>query len=109
MTSLLTFEDALDPSYNLVTGGVYGLIKVDDTVQQILIERTAQRRASVWHRGIVTGANVQPVVVLKEEGPLAGIDSRCYRCRLDDVVSVSCGLSFFLAALICHGVKQISA
>jgi hypothetical protein len=50
-------KDALDPSDDLVTGGVGRLVKVDDTGRDVRLEVTLQGRAAVGDRGEVTSAD----------------------------------------------------
>ena len=44
------------------------------TIEQVLIDRSCERRATVRKRGVVTSSNIELIVILQQERPLAGID-----------------------------------
>lgn len=50
-------EDPLHPSDDFVTGGVGGLVQVDDTGANVGLKVTLKRRSTSRDRGEVTGAN----------------------------------------------------
>ncbi len=64
VTGLLDAEDPLDPGHNLVRGGVGGLVEVDHTITDVVIERALKRRVTGGDGGVVSGADKELVVVL---------------------------------------------
>jgi len=50
-------KNALDPSDNLVRGRVGGLVEVDDTRADVLLEVALQRRAAIGNGSEVASAN----------------------------------------------------
>jgi len=86
VTSLFTSENALDPSDNLVRGRVRGLVEVDDTRADVLLEVALQRRAAIGDRGEVTSSHEELVVVLEQERPRARVKSRRGGLGLDGVL-----------------------
>ena len=44
MSGLLDAQDALDPGHDLMTRRVGGLVKIDDAVGKMRLERSGQRR-----------------------------------------------------------------
>lgn len=66
-------EDALDPCDNLVGGRVGGLVEVEDTVLEVFGEGSLERGVTGGDRGVVSGADVEAVVVLKEDWPFGGV------------------------------------
>ena len=99
MPRLLDAEDAFDPSDDLVRGRVRGLVEVDDTVADVVYERTLERGVAGGDGSVVTGTDVEAVVVLEEEGPLGCVDGGGEALGLDHVVS-GVGWNFFD---FCHG------
>lgn len=85
MTSLLNTQNSAHPSNDFVRGRISGLFKtnvnvcnanctahnlvylvqVDHTITNVFIERTFQRRTATRNRCVMTGANIELIVVLK--------------------------------------------
>lgn len=57
VTGLLNTEDSLDPSDNFVTGGVRGLVQVDDTGANVRLEVAVHGRAAMVNGGEVTSSD----------------------------------------------------
>lgn len=64
MTSFLNTQDTTDPCDNFVGGGVGGLVQVDNTVTDVVVNVALQGRATVGDGGVVAGSDVEFVVVL---------------------------------------------
>lgn len=65
VASLFHLKNAADPGDHLVGGGVRGLIKIDDTIANVVIERALQGRVAIGQRSVVASAHVKLIVVLK--------------------------------------------
>jgi hypothetical protein len=76
VTGLLHAEDPLDPGHDLVRGGVGGLVEVDHTIANVVIERALKRRVTRGDGGVVSSADKELVVVLYR----ALSDSKFVRC-----------------------------
>mmetsp|Transcript_9193 Transcript_9193/g.18619 ORF Transcript_9193/g.18619 Transcript_9193/m.18619 type:complete len:212 (+) Transcript_9193:1278-1913(+) len=83
---LLDAEDALYPGDDLVGGGVGGLVEVYAAVGEVGFEGPGKGRAAGWDRGVVGGAGVELVVVLKEKRPVRGVKLGSHRLWLDHVL-----------------------
>lgn len=70
VTGLFDTEEALDPSDDLVGGRVGGFIEVEDAVLEVLSEGAFERGVTGGDGGVVSGADVETVVVFEEDGPL---------------------------------------
>ncbi|URE22934.1 hypothetical protein MUK42_17056 [Musa troglodytarum] len=88
VASLLSAEDAFDPSDHLMGGRVGGLVEVEDAVAEVLRERPLQRGVPGGERRVVAGADIEAVVVLEEDRPRRGVDGRGERLGFDKVVLV---------------------
>ena len=62
MSRFLTAHDPLDPRDNLMRAWITGLIEVDDTILQVLLERPLERAVSCWNGRVVATPHVQFVV-----------------------------------------------
>nr|CAB3455082.1 unnamed protein product [Digitaria exilis] len=85
VAGLLDAEEALDPGHHLVGGRVGWLVEVDDAVAEVLGEGALERRVAGGERGVVSGADVEAVVVLQEQRPCGGVEGRHQGLGLDDV------------------------
>jgi hypothetical protein len=88
VASLFSSKNALDPRDDFVTGGVGGLVEVNDTRADVGLDVSLQWRAAIGDRCEVTGADEQLVVVLEEQRPRARVKSRCDGLGLDGVLIV---------------------
>lgn len=100
MTRFLDTEDTLNPSNDFVRRRVRGFIKIDDTVPDILLKRTLEGRVTGADWSVVTGTDVEAVVVLEEDGPLRSVDGGSETLWLDHVVSGVGGIVLRLALLL---------
>ncbi len=64
VTSLVNFKNATDPSNDLMGRWVRGLIEVDDSVADIVVNVSLQRRRSSWNGSVMTSSHIQFVIVL---------------------------------------------
>ena len=69
VASFVHSEDSLNPSHDLMRGGVGRLVQVYDSQPDILGDGPLQGSRACWDWGIVAGLHVQLVVVLEQEGP----------------------------------------
>lgn len=88
VTSLLDTENSLDPRDDFVTGGVGGLVEVDDAGRNVALQVALVGSAAVGNGNEVTATDEQLVVVLQQERPLAGVDLGRNGLRLDGVVRI---------------------
>lgn len=71
-------------------GGRIGrLVQVDDSIPDIIIKGAFERRMASRDRGVVTGADIELVVIFEEEGPFGGVEGRSMRLGLDEVMGGS--------------------
>ncbi|EOA24056.1 hypothetical protein CARUB_v10017275mg [Capsella rubella] len=96
VTSFLNTEDTLNPSNNLVRRRIRGFIEIDDTVPDIFLKRTFERGVTGADWSVVTGTDVELVVVLEEDGPLRSVDCWSETLWLDHVVSGVGGIILLL-------------
>ena len=80
VTSLVHVEDLLDPSDDLVRGGVGWLVKVDDTVLLEHINWSVGWRVTTWERSKVGSLHVQLLVILPKRHKRLIIEIK-YFCR----------------------------
>jgi hypothetical protein len=96
VAGLFNTKNLLHPGNNLVRGWVGGLVQVDAATSHVISNRTLKRRASRAHGCVLVAADVQLVVVLQQQRPLAWLDRRLLVLGLD--LKVSC----FLFGLWCQ-------
>lgn len=70
MASLFDVEDLLDPGDHFMGTGIGRFIQVDDTVFEIIFERSLKGGGSSRNGGIVSGEDIHLVVIFEEEGPI---------------------------------------
>ena len=83
VAGLLDAKDAAEPGHDLVRRRVRGLVQVDHTVPDVLLDLALERGAARRNRRVVTRAHVERVVVAQEQGPLRGVEARRRALRLD--------------------------
>lgn len=88
VAGLLDAQDTLDPGDDLVRRGVRGLVEVDDTAGNVALEVALVRSTAVGDGDEVVAAGQHLAVVLQQQRPLAGVDGRGDRGRLDGVVRI---------------------
>ena len=64
LTSLINFKNSLDPSNDLMRGGVGGFVEVDDSVPLVLKQGSAGRGPTAGEGCEVIGLDIELVVVL---------------------------------------------
>jgi hypothetical protein len=62
--SLVYFENTTDPSNDLMGRGIRGLIEVNDSVADIVVNVSLEGRGSSRNRSVMTSAHIQFVIVL---------------------------------------------
>ena len=70
MSRFLTAHDPLDPRDNFMRARITRLIKVDDTVLQVLLERSLERAVSSRDGRVVTTPHMQFIVCLEQQRPV---------------------------------------
>lgn len=88
MTRFLDPEDPFNPSHDLMRRWVGGLVEINDTVPDVLSERSLERRVTGGKRGVVSGSNIEAVVVFEEDRPLGSVNGGGEALGLDHVVGV---------------------
>ena len=86
MTRFLDPEDPFDPGDDLVGRWVSGLVEIDNTVLDVLLERALERGVTGGERGVVSGSHVEAIVVLEEDRPLRGVNGWSEALGLDHEV-----------------------
>jgi len=109
MARFFNTEDAFDPRYHFVRGGIGGLVEIDDTVRDVILEGTGEGGGSCWNGCVVACADMKIRVVSEEEWPIGCINFGCAAVRLwgDHLVSGRCrcgtaviGLALFFRGFI---------
>lgn len=95
-------EHALEPSDNLVGGGVRGLVEVDHTTRNIGLDVARERRRSIGDGCKVVGPGNQAGEVLQQKRPFARIDRRNGAgLRFDDLLVSHCDCWRLYSVSVC--------
>mmetsp|Transcript_10808 Transcript_10808/g.17906 ORF Transcript_10808/g.17906 Transcript_10808/m.17906 type:complete len:230 (-) Transcript_10808:152-841(-) len=76
VTRLFDAQDSLDPRNNFVRRRIGGFVEVNDSVTQMLIERSGQRRRTRRKWCVVGGTHMKFMVVLEQKRPLGSVELR---------------------------------
>lgn len=86
VAGLLNIQDLLDPGDDFVGAGIGGLVEVDDTVLQVLLEGPLERGVSGGDGSVVSGEDIHEMVVFEQQWPLLRPDARALLGRPDHVL-----------------------
>jgi hypothetical protein len=86
VSGLFNIEDLLDPGDDLVGAGVGGLVHVDDSVLEVLLEGALERSVAGGDGRVVRGEHIHFVVVLQQQGPLFRLYFRAFLRRFNNVL-----------------------
>lgn len=70
-------EHTLDPRDDFMTRGIGRFVEIDHTRTDERLEIAFEWRTSYWYRREMPCADKEPVVMLEEQGPIAGVYCRC--------------------------------
>jgi hypothetical protein len=76
VSSLFSSQDSTHPRYDFVRRWVGWLVQVDDAVPNVVLQVTFEWGTADWNRRVMTGADVEAVIVAEEEGPLGSVYRR---------------------------------
>mmetsp|Transcript_12712 Transcript_12712/g.32400 ORF Transcript_12712/g.32400 Transcript_12712/m.32400 type:complete len:232 (+) Transcript_12712:697-1392(+) len=103
MTGFLNTQNSLDPSHNLMRGRVGRFVEIDYAISDVVVEGSLEgcTAKGIWN--IVASADVQFVVVLQQQRPLARVHLVLHRLRLDHKIRVPpLGLHLLFLRLLGH-------
>lgn len=79
MSGLLNTEDPLNPGNYLVRGRVGRLVEVDDTITDVVFQRTLEGRVPGGNGRVMPSANEQLVIILRSFGQPRQDEKKCLR------------------------------
>lgn len=86
MPCALNSEYFFDPSDHLMRARIGWLIKIDDTVLEVLLKRPFEWCRAGRNRSIMRGEYIHLIIVLEQEWPFCRVQARPIVARLQDIL-----------------------